>query len=192
MAITENQMKRFEEKADSIEERLGKVMQFAANARAALARKDKLAFEEAMLRLYVRADECTFLPNDGTPHGKAMSATDLAFHVCPASFADQPVDDLGAGIEHPTQIGDKEVYDAVRKRAGDRCERCGCIGAVVAHHLHYRTKGRERPEDLLLVCEKCHDALHNALFKPDDRIGDPERAAHIRERDNPVPFIVLE
>jgi hypothetical protein len=193
MVINNSQMDLFEERMFRYHERLAKLTQFAADARAALAQKDKLAFEVSMLRLYVCAEEFVFFSkNDGTPHGRAKSAADMAFYVTPAVFADEPIEDLGAGYEYPTQIADKRVYGAIRKRADDRCERCGRIGAYVAHHLHYRTKSRERPEDLLLVCEKCHDALHNALFTPAHRIGDPERATRIRERDNPVPFVVLE
>ena len=85
MVINKSQMERFEEKADSIDRRLGQLMQFAADARVALARKDKLAFEEVMLRLYVCADEFALLRNNGTPHGKAHSAADLAFYVVPTS-----------------------------------------------------------------------------------------------------------
>jgi hypothetical protein len=93
-------------KADSIDRRLARLAQFASDAREALARKDKLGFENAMLRLYVGAEEeCTFLPNDGTPHGKAHSVADFAFQVVPAALADVPIEELTA-FEHETMTAD--------------------------------------------------------------------------------------
>ena len=45
-------------------------------------------------------------------------------------------------------------------RAGRRCQRCGAPGPLDVHHLTYARLGRERPGDLLAVCESCHRALH--------------------------------
>jgi hypothetical protein len=45
-------------------------------------------------------------------------------------------------------------------RAGRRCQRCGAPGPLDVHHLTYARLGRERPGDLLAVCESCHQALH--------------------------------
>jgi hypothetical protein len=41
-------------------------------------------------------------------------------------------------------------------RAGS-CRRCGHAPHLELHHRHYRTLGRERREDVELVCEKCHE-----------------------------------
>ena len=49
---------------------------------------------------------------------------------------------------------------AAIRRAGRRCQRCGARGPLDVHHLTYRRLGRERPGDLLAVCERCHGALH--------------------------------
>ena len=49
---------------------------------------------------------------------------------------------------------------AAIRRAGRRCQRCGARGPLDVHHLTYRTLGRERPGDLLAVCERCHGVLH--------------------------------
>jgi hypothetical protein len=46
------------------------------------------------------------------------------------------------------------------RRAGRRCQRCGARGPLDVHHLTYRALGRERPGDLLALCESCHGALH--------------------------------
>ena len=45
-------------------------------------------------------------------------------------------------------------------RAGRRCQRCGAPEPLDVHHLTYARLGRERPGDLLAVCESCHRALH--------------------------------
>ena len=49
---------------------------------------------------------------------------------------------------------------AAIRRAGRRCQRCGARGPLDVHHLTYRTLGRERPGDLLALCESCHGAVH--------------------------------
>jgi hypothetical protein len=49
---------------------------------------------------------------------------------------------------------------AAIRRAGRRCQRCGARGPLDVHHLTYRRLGRERPGDLVAVCERCHSALH--------------------------------
>jgi 5-methylcytosine-specific restriction endonuclease McrA len=39
---------------------------------------------------------------------------------------------------------------------GMKCEACGRDGRVDLHHLHYRTLGAERPDDVRLLCYPCH------------------------------------
>ena len=49
----------------------------------------------------------------------------------------------------------------VLRAAGRRCQTPGCTArAVDVHHVTYARLGRERPGDLLAVCEPCHDRLH--------------------------------
>lgn len=48
---------------------------------------------------------------------------------------------------------------AIRKAKGV-CERCGGTspnGAVDVHHLHYENFGRERLNDVIVLCRHCHD-----------------------------------
>jgi hypothetical protein len=40
------------------------------------------------------------------------------------------------------------------------CEKCGSAKELQCHHKHYRTLGRERREDILVVCRTCHCKLH--------------------------------
>lgn len=45
------------------------------------------------------------------------------------------------------------------ERTGYKCEECGMSKYTVkleVHHLHYDRFKKERPEDLIVVCEKCH------------------------------------
>jgi predicted HNH restriction endonuclease len=53
-------------------------------------------------------------------------------------------------------------YDAT-VRAGRRCERCGVPTLRLdAHHARgYARLGRERLQDLVMLCRLCHDAVHN-------------------------------
>lgn len=49
---------------------------------------------------------------------------------------------------------------SVLTRAWGRCESCGRRAALDLHHLHYRSVGEEKPEDLRALCRECHDAAH--------------------------------
>jgi 5-methylcytosine-specific restriction endonuclease McrA len=40
---------------------------------------------------------------------------------------------------------------------GRKCQECGETGGLEVHHLHYDTLGRERPEDLRVLCWRCHE-----------------------------------
>jgi hypothetical protein len=46
---------------------------------------------------------------------------------------------------------------------GKKCERCGRTnGSIQVHHLHYQNIGHEQPEDVQVLCFRCHgfaDAL---------------------------------
>ncbi len=52
--------------------------------------------------------------------------------------------------------------------ANFRCQRCGCRGArdpyghygLDVHHLNYDRLGKERREDLEVLCRPCHDGAH--------------------------------
>ena len=43
------------------------------------------------------------------------------------------------------------------EQTGGKCQRCGYIGGLEVHHLHYRTLGRESQRDVLVVCKPCHE-----------------------------------
>jgi hypothetical protein len=59
-------------------------------------------------------------------------------------------------------------------QAGFRCERCGrhyegrhvrttVMRWFQLHHLHYRTVGDERFEDVLVLCRLCHELEHDLI-----------------------------
>jgi len=69
------------------------------------------------------------------------------------------------------------------KRKRNRCEVCGCRDRLQVHHLNYDRLGHERPDDLLVLCEDCHIALHTGL--PQDKLA-REHMATMAAR-NPRP-----
>ena len=51
----------------------------------------------------------------------------------------------------------------VIKQRGNRCQRCGQVSAALElHHLHYHSLRSERPEDVLLLCPRCHKGADEA------------------------------
>ena len=49
------------------------------------------------------------------------------------------------------------------KQRGNRCERCGHVSAYLElHHKHYHSLGIEQPEDVELLCPKCHKGADEA------------------------------
>lgn len=43
---------------------------------------------------------------------------------------------------------------------GKKCEKCSSEEEIHVHHLHYRNIFNEEPEDLVILCKKCHFAEH--------------------------------
>src|SRR6516165_9129552 len=51
----------------------------------------------------------------------------------------------------------------ITKQRGNRCERCGHVSAYLElHHKHYHSLGIEQPEDVELLCSKCHRGADEA------------------------------
>ena len=51
---------------------------------------------------------------------------------------------------------------------GSQCEECGQPGSVDGHHLTYKRFRHELPEDVKLLCRKCHEIKH------------PEKKQHVQ------------
>jgi len=41
--------------------------------------------------------------------------------------------------------------------AGERCQLCGGHKDLQVHHNNYNCLGHERPEDLVVLCDRCHE-----------------------------------
>lgn len=53
---------------------------------------------------------------------------------------------------------------------GHRCEICGRAYNLNVHHLTYdRVGGDEEPDDLIILCKKCHMSEHGLLKKKKKR-----------------------
>lgn len=68
--------------------------------------------------------------------------------------------------------GWRAIRRAVLARDGGQCTECRSAERLHVHHMHYRTLGFETGEELLTLCERCHDALH-ARWKS-RRFSNPE------------------
>lgn len=63
-----------------------------------------------------------------------------------------------------------------------KCQRCSAslnMATGVVHHRHYRTFGHETLDDVALLCDACHTAIHelsmsNSLTVKDADLVDPE------------------
>lgn len=62
----------------------------------------------------------------------------------------------------------KAIALYVKERDGKRCSICGATKTLQVHHLTYNNHGDElhHIEDLICVCEKCHEKLHSKKFRP--------------------------
>lgn len=49
---------------------------------------------------------------------------------------------------------------AAKVRAGWRCQVCNREGGLEAHHRTYERLGRERREDITVLCRDCHRLYH--------------------------------
>jgi hypothetical protein len=81
------------------------------------------------------------------------------------------------------------LKEQVRKRSGGACERCKVGLYAATHHLTYERLGHERLEDLLAVCEPCHEFLSG---KSDvDPLKKPEYPEYYMEAIyvHPLPWV---
>ena len=49
---------------------------------------------------------------------------------------------------------------AAIKQAGGKCTVCQSTRRLHVHHLHYKTIWNERANDVVVLCEHCHNQLH--------------------------------
>lgn len=114
-----------------------------------------------------------FLDKYLTPHMETPK--DITFDDMALDVIDAPID-YGLLIEKKinsmsysdflTTLYWRVIAHVKRKRMRYKCELCGSSKNLNVHHKHYITHGIEHyseviDEDLMLVCEKCHQEIHN-------------------------------
>lgn len=65
-----------------------------------------------------------------------------------------------------SEWADKRVLVIVRDKV---CQCCGSVHANEVHHISYLSLGKEPLSDLVLVCRKCHQEIHDKYGY--DRLG---------------------
>lgn len=57
-----------------------------------------------------------------------------------------------------------QAFASKRKAAvGNRCQLCNDEGALHAHHRTYARLGHEDDDDVTVLCERCHEKVHDIL-----------------------------
>lgn len=56
------------------------------------------------------------------------------------------------------------------ERANGRCAHCSATERLQVHHVTYRNIGNERPEDLLVLCRRCHRIEHGLIREHRNKI----------------------
>jgi len=62
----------------------------------------------------------------------------------------------------------QELRKKIFERSHGICEKCKQVKMVDVHHLSYERIGKENLEDLLAVCEDCHNQFHDIVEDKDD------------------------
>jgi 5-methylcytosine-specific restriction endonuclease McrA len=137
-------------------------------------RRQPSDIREALIQVYLR---CCFKPVDGLPSRAEVIAkhgTDNILTRCCITRESELERQRRSAISKIDQYLQKQpllwrpgmwkpqiaffVDRPVRWRAGGKCEDCRYGFDLEMHHLHYRSVGREVPDDLLLLCRRCHQA----------------------------------
>jgi len=54
----------------------------------------------------------------------------------------------------------KKVRENSLKRAGNKCQLCASKRLLEVHHNNYANLGYENPDDVIVLCHKCHGKHH--------------------------------
>lgn len=73
----------------------------------------------------------------------------------------------------------KAVSDAVKRRAGYRCQLCNSQHDLCAHHRTYEHRGSELEnlDDLVCLCRRCHEIFHGRVKEPPKLISTTKNSA---------------
>lgn len=62
----------------------------------------------------------------------------------------------------------KRFADEARKCARYKCNLCNGSGILHVHHKTYETRGEEKFDDVIVLCERCHAKFHNKPINEDN------------------------
>lgn len=55
----------------------------------------------------------------------------------------------------------KKMRTGALERSGNRCQICNSPSTLSVHHRTYERRGNENPEDLIVLCQSCHQLFHD-------------------------------
>ena len=74
----------------------------------------------------------------------------------------------GEDYQKGEMYGEYNVRQYVLKRDNYTCRICGCKDAKFhVHHIETRKTGGNAPDNLITLCENCHEKLHKGAINPD-------------------------
>lgn len=74
----------------------------------------------------------------------------------------------GEDYQKGEMYGEYNVRQYVLKRDNYTCRICGCKEAKFhVHHIETRKAGGNAPDNLITLCENCHEKLHKGAINPD-------------------------
>lgn len=65
------------------------------------------------------------------------------------------------------------------KSVGFRCQQCSAKRELQTHHLHYKSLGRERLEDLRVLCKACHYKEHELTIEANRHLDSIQNSKEI-------------
>lgn len=68
----------------------------------------------------------------------------------------------------------KKKREQVLKAANFKCSVCGSAKNLCVHHITYENLGYENDDDLMVVCKKCHERIHENDLKKKPQKGEQQ------------------
>ena len=105
---------------------------------------------------YVGENKLIFLDKDNSVF--------LLEDVCPRYEGDMEDIDF---VEYSKYIRTKKwktLASLVKEKAGNKCVFCGSEKKLVAHHHNYINLYNETEDDLICVCNICHNKIHRGCY----------------------------
>lgn len=88
-------------------------------------------------------------------------------NICPVCKAPFLLATSAGRALYDWYIEHSHVWKAIRQwalsRSSGRCEQCGATYNLHVHHKTYARLGHEHPEDVMVLCEVCHEREHERI-----------------------------